>query len=291
MNKSDNPQTKSEVKINLPETDFETNLTVNRIKELHEDWLRRFSQSLIDQPITATVYFCIFKYQGESGITAKQLGKMLNMKTTAVYHHLSKLEEASLIISVEDQGPPLSRRYFENRPDVLYEIKQQKFNLCSRSLENENIKGLIKNDDDLKAYRAKWIEYIHNRFKEGSKTRHREISDLRRTVSIVSASAIEADRQLSKMSKDEYQRVLDESPMVVTMLLKKDEFHEIMEKINQVILPYLHRKPELTSKSSIESESLSQSNIVKFPSTISIMGLPPLVAYRHDIKSVLEPDK
>ncbi|OLS25978.1 MAG: hypothetical protein HeimC3_12520 [Candidatus Heimdallarchaeota archaeon LC_3] len=256
-----------------------------RIKDIHEDWLRRYNLSLIDQPITATIYFCIFKYQGEHGIIAKQIAKILNMKTTAIYHHIIKLEEANLIVSTEDPENSTRRRYFENRPDVLYELKEKNYQFCDTAFGNSSIKDLIKNKNDLEAFRQNWINHMQNRFKDGGTSRFNEIKDLRRSISVISASAMEADKNLTNIS-GKFQEILKEDPFVVTLLLPHDRYHKLMDKIKKEIIDFIVQRPECETKFSEDHKTNIKETDKKYPFTVSIMALPPLVAFREDIESI-----
>ncbi|MHA1991502.1 MAG: hypothetical protein ACW981_13755 [Candidatus Hodarchaeales archaeon] len=254
-----------------------------RIKELHETWLRRFNKSLVDQPITATIYYCIHKYQGDEGLTAKRIAEILIMKPTAIYHHIIKLEEENLIISIEDPKNPSRRRYFDNRPDVLYELREKNSRLCNNTLEKSFVKSLIKNSEDLDAFKQKYKEYIRNKFKAGGKNHFKEVNDLRRSVSVISASAMEADTHLKEIkSQDQFDQVIQEDPFVVTLFADHDRYHLLMKKIKEEIIKFISEEPECTEKYSADHESKLDKLGKKYPFTISIMGLPPLIAFRED---------
>lgn len=252
------------------------NNIITKLRDHHEEWLKRYWQSLTDQPITATVLFCVWKYQWNIGVTAKQLARILNMKTTAVYHHLAKLEEAGLIISIEDPNKSdertKKRRYFEYRPDILYELTKKQYKICDKILENhESISTLIQNEDDLKEFKDAWHLHIQNRFKQGH--RYKRKNDLRRSVSVVSAAAMETDKHLESISNEDYEHYHQEQkPFAVTMSLDKERYEELLQKIEDVVMPFIQRKPECTTK--------SESCHSKIPYTFSILALPPLISYR-----------
>lgn len=278
--KEENDKTKPK---NSPIKISEGNSISDRIKELHEAWLCRFNKSLINQPITATIYYCIHKYQGETGLTAKQIAKILNMKPTAIYHHIIKLEEDDLIISTADPENPSRRKYFDNRPDVLYELKEKKFKLCDSTLEKYTFKDLINNSDELDAFKQKYKEYTKARFKDGGKSRFKEVDDLRRSVSIISASATEADIHLKEIkSRNQFENLLKEEPFVVTVFADHDRYHQLMKKIKEEIISFISQEPECTAKYSTDHESELDKLEKKYPFTISVMGLPPLLAFRED---------
>ena len=252
------------------------NTIITKLKNHHEEWLKKYFHSLTDQPITATVLFCVWKYQWNIGVTAKQLARILNMKTTAVYHHLAKLEEAGFIISIEDPNKSdehtKKRRYFEYRPDILYELTTKQYKICDKILENhESISTLIKNEEDLKEFKDAWHLHIQSRFNQ--EQRYERKDDLRRSVSVVSAAAMETDKHLESINDVDYERYYHEQkPLAVTMSLDKDRYEELLHKIEEVVMPFIQRKPECTTK--------SESCHSKVPYTFSILAVPPLISYR-----------
>ena len=106
-------------------------------------------------------------------------------------------------------------------------------------------------------------------------------------IRIISASAIEADKHLDHIS-EKYERVKEEDPFVVTMLLTHDRYHKLMDKMKEEVINFMSQEPECEYSSEHQTDIDEWEN--KYPFTVSIMALPPLVAFRDDINSIKKID-